>query len=589
MTANEYIALITSDPAKVSEIKSPIIVKWEEVYLRTTFHTLGIKPKYEVNRKSSYWYNKTVTPASYDPKYESIFEGDIFNRYPTISKERYNWQRSIYPTIAKSMFTQALREIKGALFQLGTYDATSHEKNTKAFLEGNNFNCKSLKNYIREVLPSQMVNDPNGFLVVHYDFEAETATANDLVFRYVSSEKIKFFDKSLLVFENADKSLIAIDANSHSKLSYNKKEERYYNLVSVPHNLSILTAIQLGGYYVAVDNENHDDSMYYDSFFSAGVELAYPVVRQFIDNESLAKDLIPIVQQVDPTCPECEGDMTIPVPCPDSEADSAKGCTEICGTCEGKGTVSRNMGDVYTVDFEAAKEMNGLKLVDYITPQTAIITATEERFYKLLDELRSALYLNNAEEAQSGVAKTIDQEKMRKFVSDFSNQLFEVARNLIIFCDALINLKVNPSAACIVQPTQFGLESEAEQSERIAKMKEGGFDSLILRTKTEAMINTGNSSDEVKKMAKVLGMYDPLRYQNEKSIERKTALGIITKNACIKSLYAENELQKLVHQKGKDWFMRQDYEAIAAELDREIQKHLIVNERPIYVADGEGA
>ena len=574
MTAVEYIAQIIPTGERGMKKHEPELKPfWIDQLLMTAIHVQGIKPKYKNLRLYTDYESENltkvwITPTGWQKKYQKYFECNILNRYPTMREERFHWQCSVYPNFAQSLFLQAIDELRGAIFQDGQYEFSSTNEATAAYIEGENFDGLDFDDWISTVLMPLIIQDPNGCFVV-FPANVGTPEAEAMpVLKYVSSEKVKYCDKDLFVFEQ-DKDLYLIDKDYFFKLTWNVKTQRYSSDATILHNFTeSVTVSKLGGYYMATQ-----DGGYYVSYFAGAVEWANIAIRQFLDNEAHAKDLIPIVQQVENECPDCNGSGKIPVPCDD---DGLTGCTSQCTTCKGKGTINRNIGDVITLSREYMPENGNLpELLKYITPDVSILEHSEKRFEGLYDKFRESLYLKFTQEAQSGVAKALDREKMYKFLLQFSDNLFDLAERMLVHLDTMITGVRNVEAIGVKSPSQFQLKTDADLRKELIELTTANAPVSAIKAVSDTLVMISNESSITERKTDVLSLYDPLRYVTNAQKERLLSVSMtITKADYIKSLRCDNELDRLIHDKGAMWFIQATFEQVAAELDARIMPYI---------------
>lgn len=567
MRATDYIEQILPQGDRVVKRFEPEQKQFwlDQLYL-AQIHIQGIKPKYRnlrlyTDAESENNTKQWIVPTGWHKKYQKYFECNILNRYPTMREERFHWQCSVYPTFAQSLFLQSIDEIRGAIFQEGQYGFVASNEMSDEYLEGNNFNEFDFSDYVTNILVPLIFQDPNGLAVV-YPANLVNEFAEPLpVLQYVSSEKIKYLDSELLVFEHIGKDLFVIDNENMFFLTWDNKRQNYATTINIlPNFLGVLPFTKLGGYYMSAAGG------YYISYFAGAMEWANIAIRQFLDNEAHAKDLIPIVQQVENECNDCNGSGKIPVPCDD---DNQIGCTARCTTCKGTGTISRNIGDVLTMSRELLPENGNFpELLKYITPDVAILEHSEKRFDVLLDNVKEALYLKFSQEAQSGVAKAMDREKMYKFLQQFTDNLFDVVENCLAFIDGIITGTYNREAVSVKRPSQFQLKSDADLRKELVELTTANADVMTIQNVSDTLTKIGSENAITEHKLKILNLYDPLRYYTNAQKERFLSVSrSITLFDYVKSLRSNNELDRLIYEKGFMWFLGSDFATVAAELD----------------------
>lgn len=608
MTALEYItkAIATN---KVKDFYPECRQVALDIYYLLNIHIQGIKPRYRNLRLYSDAANVTgggstyiefaggvgaskqkqwITPTGWMPKYQPYFENEILNRYPTMREERFHWQCSVYPKFPQSLFLQAIDEIRGAIFQESNYDYEFANENTETYCKAKNFEGLDIYDYITDILTPAIVNDPNGFIVAYpndfYEPKEEQATDEDAglpELEYVCSEQVLFFSTDVLAWHES-KGAFIIDSEAYYFIPFDAKEKKYKasEAVVLPHTLGVAPFRQLGGYKMYSKDLGH----YYLSYFSGAIDWANVAVRQFLDAEAYAKDLIPIVQQIEVDCYTCHGSGSVPVLCEDGNA----GCTSVCTTCNGTGTINRNLGDVISVNVQDVQNTNGNipDYVKYLTANPDILKGADERFYNLYDRFMDALYLKYSLQAQSGVAKALDRSKMYMFLSSFSNNIFNVVTDILIFIDGLLNnTPASRDNIVVRRPSQFMLKTDSDLRAELKELVVAGVTDSGIKTVSDTIDILANDNQINRYKIEILSLYDPMRYKTD---QQKTNLvivgGAFTKADLVRSARASNELDRIIHQYGNTWFLQASYETLKTMLDNAMQPYIEqLNNEPVLM------
>jgi len=547
-----------------------------------SIHLRGIKPRYRNLRTYSDasllpfngdLVNKTgnwITPTGWQAKYQPYFEQQILNRYPTVREERFHWQCSIYPSFAQSLFLQAIDEIRGAVFQENNFEYKFSSEGTAAYLYEKKFNGLDFYDWVTNSLCLHILGDPNGYIVTMPEFwDTETGTVGEPTCTYVSSEALMYADSALIVWQYGETCYIA-DDTAYYKIKYDKRKKKYdlNNVEVLPHTLQELPATICGGY------EMHDSETgkYYLSYFSGAYDWANIAIRQFIDTEALNKDIIPITQMVQIECNACHGTGSVPVPCAD---DNMGGCTATCGTCNGEGIVKRNLGDVISIDPSQIIDGKLPQYLQYISGDVNNLRYADERFAEMYDRFREALYLKFIDEAQSGVAKSYDRDRLYKFLSNFTDNIFDVITDALVRIDALLNnTEANQESVTVRRPSHFVLKSEADMREELGELIKANAPATIVQAVADTLVITNAQSPVTEKKVKFLSLYDPLRYHSDQQkAYLVTVAGVFTRNDLIKSVRCENELNKLIDELSGEWFLAADNAQIASRIDAALQQY----------------
>lgn len=601
MTALEYIAKALATN-KVKDYYPEHRQVALDIYYMMNIHMQGIRPRYRNlrlysdaanvsgNVKDGIFidyptggtgagrYKQWITPTGWQPKYQPYFENEILNRYPTMREERFHWQCSVYPKFPQSLFLQAIDEIRGAIFQESNYEYIFANENTELFCKAKNFDGLDIYDYITDILTPAIVNDPNGAIVVYpNDFYRVNETegmpqdedAGMPEIEYISSEQILYCSDDLLAWHE-HRGAFVVDSEDYYFIPFDHNGKKYLTseAVVLPHVLGVAPFRQLGGYKMYSKDLGH----YYLSFFSGAIDWANIAVRDFLDVQAAKKDLIPITQQIEIECNTCHGVGSVPVLCEDGSA----GCSASCSNCNGKGTISRNLGDVITVDRQDIVDGKMPDYLRYISADVASLNAMSTEFDGLYKRFQEALYLKFSDLAQSGIAKEMDREKLYKFLMSFSNNLFNIVADLLTYIDALLNnTEVNNSHISVRRPTQFKLKTDSDLRDELRQLQTAGADEMAVKTVSDSLTMLASDNTVTEYKLEILSLYDPLRYKTD---QQKTNMvivaGAFTKEDLIRSARASNELDRIIHAYGSTWFLQASYETIKTMLDNAMQPYL---------------
>lgn len=584
MTASEYISQVLGARSK-NEVKNhlpELKPYWLDTLYLANIHIQGIKPRYRNLRlysdvstydtfNKSRFGNVWITPTGWQAKYQPYFEQLILNRYPTVREERFNWQCSIYPNFAQSLFLQAIDEIRGAIFQDSNYEYDFANENTAAYIYEKRFSGLDFFDWTTNVLITNIITDPNGYTVTMPAFwDDETEIVGQPTCISVSSETVLFADKNLLIWQEKN-DVFVVDSEAFYRIPYDRKTKEYrINDVSIlPHTLEKAPFTINGGYAM-----NTEFGMYYISFFNGAFDWANIAIRQFIDTEALNKDIIPITQMVQIECATCHGTGSVPTPCPDESSDM--GCQSDCNKCSGKGHISRNMGDVISIQPEQVIDGKLPPYLQYISGDVANLEYSDKRFNQMYENFEKALYLKFIQEAQSGTAKALDRDKMYKFIAAFSDNIFDIITDCLVRIDGLLNnTKANIEAVAVRRPSQFILKSEADLRDELKALVTANAPGAAIKNVSDTLARLAAPGAATDKIIDVLSLYDPLRYKND---NQKTVLtnvaGAFTKSDLIRSVRCENELNRIIERKSLAWFLNASYEQVVTELDNSIQPYI---------------
>lgn len=591
MTALEYVQYIIASNSIVKE--QPKTKRfWLDIFYMMTIHMQGIKPRYRNLRLTPdaglYYENDGIaiaqtqgfiTPTGWDKKYQPIFDLRILNRYPTVREERYYWQCSIYPSFAQGLFLQSIDEIRGAIFQDSNYSISTTSEATNEYLYSKSFDGLDFFDYITNILLPSMIADPNGIIAVVPDMDNVSLSGEVVKYEldYISSERIIYKHGKTVAYYCKGKTIAVLDENNFIFVRYDAKTKKYIvSDVDIVNNASEMSPFKtFGGYYM----HHPEFGGYYLSFFNGAIEWANAMIRQYLDCEGMNKDMIPITQIVEVDCSQCHATGKIPIPCDDG---SYSGCTTTCPSCKGKAVISRNLGDVISVNQEQITDGKLPDYLRYITGNVDNLRYSDERFTDLYDKFLQALYLKFIETAQSGAAKEMDREKMYKFVQTVSDNLFDLITDLCVLLVAFIeNKPADVSTAKIKRPASFGLKTEDELRDSLVKLNNANADPITIKSVSDALTVMEDDSPLTLKKIQVLSLFDPLRYKSDQSRAILSASGVVSKNDLIKNLRSVSELDRMIHEKTAAWFIDVEIDTILDELEKRVSPYYVNEQAPV--------
>ncbi len=188
----------------------------------------------------------------------------------------------------------------------------------------------------------------------------------------------------------------------------------------------------------------------------------------------------------------------------------------------------------------------------------------------LLKRAEDALHLDKIDEAQSALAKRVDQEDGFMLLIKISNNTFDE----IIYRSLLIIEKYrsvnNPMDPVIVKPISFMMKTEIDLINEINMLSDKNAPMAFLVETTKDLAKkrfSGNQS--VARIVEILVSYDPIYNVSTKDKQILVQSGTIKKDDIIKSLFAYKTLVKLVSEKGTEYLETQ-LSDIFADLDAEI-------------------
>lgn len=509
-------------PARVIEILNnsgqrpefPVLKRWTDVYYSVSLHTKGARPSF-VDAEGS-----TVTPPNFfGEEYQNLFDRFLFARHPREPKATRNWRFSQYKPFTQAPFLQLIDIVIGAIFQDSQYTLTIPNAEDSAYITGNNFEGGDgvrydLMSYFSRMLALQMFEDPNGYIVripARPYYETTTQRVEVRPFFVRSVDVIFPPDGDDFIFKTADGKFaywinrVAIfrfvkgqGADAHKWVIEDGRG--YY-----AHLFGYIPASKAGGVW--------NSEGFYNSFLFKAIPIADEYIASYSAEQMVDKEAShPFIQQAAVDCPTCEGQGQVQKsnPCADCPG-GVEYALATCPTCRGRKMLSYNPAD----RLEAPLADMEKDLIKIISPPMEVNDYHRKKNQQLLMQILDALNLLKVEQAQSGVAKAIDQERLYAFISFISNHVFDnlifsTIRDIIGYRNVQsVNGRLMPNfyAFTLIKPSQFQIKTAADLLAELTEAAEapaiirrslvlefvdkrfGGDEALLLKTRLMAQLD----------------------------------------------------------------------------------------------------
>lgn len=567
MTATEALDILNNKSKVEDPLIKDMLKRWSGIYYSTSLHTLGAEPCYKSLRTGQIIY-----PTGYLGKaYDEIFDERVFARHPREDEDTRNWRKSVYRPITRTSLGLLSDVVIGAIFQDNNYDIHIDSENDNEYIWGANFSGVDLVSYFSSSGYQHIIDDANGFFaVVPAKDRAKTRAEKECkpIIIQVKTSNILYIDehRTSIVFKDINERYAwLIDENVIYRYVKEDKSKKY-TLEDTngyyAHMMGRLPLVQCGG-----DWNTHG---WYESYYSKAIPYCYELcstfsAAQMVDKEASHPYIIE--PNVDCPAPDCRDGY---VTCEDESQPDGVRITK-CSICHGTGAISRYPGQRVVMPKEDIKD--GVTLT-FVNPDTSINELHRKNVDVIQLNIMEALSLVKVEEAQSGVAKAIDQERLYKFISKISNRIFDVILyELLIFITAYRNVSPGangntmpkPGKFTISKPKQFKIQTSADLMEEYQNAIKAEMPIFARRQMLKAWAYKEYSGDEAtKKLFDYILFSDPL--------------SVATLNEA-KSMAATPEqidyhkmlpiwLDTVLLNKGAEWFIAAKFEAITKEVDK---------------------
>lgn len=567
MTATEALDILNNKAKVADPLIKDMLKRWSGIYYSTTLHTLGAEPSYKSLRTGQQIY-----PTGYLGKqYDEIFDEKVFARHPREDDDTRNWRKSVYRPVTRTSLGLLSDVVIGAIFQDNNYDIHVDSENDNAYIWGANFNGVDLISYYSSAGYQHIIDDANGFFVViPGQNRVQTRLQKECkpIIIEAKSSHILYIDdeRTAIVFKDTNERYAwFIDRNVIYR--YVKEEKgKKYNLEDTggyyAHMMGRLPIVQCGG-----DWNTHG---WYESYYSKALPYCYELcatfsAAQMVDKEASHPYIIE--PNVDCPAPDCRDGF---VSCADeTQPDGVR--INKCTICHGTGSISRYPGQRVIMDKKDI--VDGVTL-SFVNPDVSINELHRKNVDVIQLNIMEALSLVKVEEAQSGVAKAIDQERLYKFISKISNRIFDVILyEVLTFITAYRNVSPGangntvpkPGKFTISKPKQFKIQTSADLMEEYQNAIKAEMPVFARRQMLKAWAYKEYSGNEpIKKLFDYILFSDPLSVATETEIKSMAA----TPEQIDYHKMLPVWLDMILLTKGPDWFVKSKFELITKEVEK---------------------
>ncbi len=552
MQPNEVLAILNKT-VKLSRETTETLQRKRDVYYGISLHTTGACPAFRDLSGGG-----TIYPQGYyGPEYQRLFDKHLLSRHPRENDATRNWRFSQYRPLTKAPFAQITEIITGAIFQDSNYDLNLQDLQDEQYIWGNHFSGYDIVGYFSNVAFRNMVEDPNGVLVripASAGYE-QTDDKLQVDIWFVNTKDIILHTQDDFIFLRNGYAWW-VDKQTIWRFSYKPDEKKYFLSQQDAHGYY---AHMLGRLPISIAGGVWNTQGYYDSYYSKAKAAADDFISAYSAAQLVDKEAShPFIVEASTDCADCRGLGQVQQDC-----DSCPNGVELvsCGSCYGSGQVSRNPGQHIIVPQDKLKDGSPIQIVN---PDVSINSHHRDVCAQVMGLIIEALHLQKTEEAQSGVAKAIDQERLYKFISNISNHVFDklitdTLRDIIAYRNAgAVAGTVHPVEYPfrVLKPTQFRIKTSADLLNEYATGKQAGMPVFIRRRMALDFVDKQYSGDAImKKKAQLITQLDSLSVL---SIDEMTALrnaGVVSDAELQYSRKLPAAIDALIRDNGEYWFL----------------------------------
>lgn len=587
----EILAYLNEDK-KPEDYLRRTLNKWRNLYFGMSLHTSGAAPAFmdlsydnmaipvggigitapvQNVPYSSYlsslkslgfdYINGWIFPPNYQGvEYQFIFDKIIFSRHPREPWDIRMWRFSQYVPITQGVCGALNEVVTGAIFQDSNYTIQLEDTEDEEYISSNSFQGYDLVGYVSNIAYKNIVEDANGYTlrIPKFPWNQQPEGKLPVDIWFINSKDICFLppDEDFIIFSKHGYGWY-IDKQVIWRFKYNYQNKKYELAPEdvdgyYKHDFGRMPMTKAGGVW--------NPQGYYEGYYYKAKPIMDDFCRTYSARQLVDKEAShPYIIEPDVDCPECNGKGQVQVPC----ADCPDGVDLLsCSACHGSGSISRNPGQHVVMPKQDIKD--GVK-VEFVSPDVAVNKNLRETVREMMDMILETLHLNKqkTDTVQSGLAKAIDQDRLYKFVSGISNDIFDkLIPDTLDDITQYRNLK--PGDKKIVKPTQFQIKTSEDLLTELKTAQDANLPFYIRQKITLDYIDKEYSGDLVlKRKGFFITTHDPLNVQ---TVQEKTEIGNYKEIAYSKMI--STWLDAIAAQKGNEWFAG----ATDKDLELEVEK-----------------
>lgn len=571
-----------------ADLHTPPSVKtsWEEVYDEMIVHTRGAKPvkligEYRPNEPQDIFdYRMDV----YEPITQDAINRGIDSLYRIISESNY------HITLSSNIADY----IKQTHFTPDSYNDTS---------EAMSFISLMIKYIIRVD-----IDDPNGALVwmpvneaggeplanpTNKEIGVKPVIVNSKHIYHSSKEAFGWMAKKVWLYEDSKGNekaapffYLITKEDIHRIIPIREartgdpedrvyegvlyQEELYYSLLDTSGKpADMLPRVIFGGNTVL----NEEGYYYYQSYFSGFVSWGNEAIRAFSDNQAVrVRANFPVPEEKGQKCVTCKGAGVVKAPNSTANVE--------CGTCGGFGYVpSKGPYSTYISQPPTGGESESYALkpaIQWHSPQVDILRESFTTWEKFIDKAERAINIKFPDEAQSGVAKEIDRDKLYDMLIKFSENLFNniIAKSLHIIEAYRVPSFARRQESVVNPPNSFDIKSQKDLMEEMKELSNSSAPTPFISNVAKQLAGRIFHGDKITiKIIEVQSEYDPFFNRPFTELISYQSAGQLSKEAIPRHNYAYQILREIADEK-KDAFLNMSFSEIKAIADEKLVAYI---------------
>lgn len=558
-------------------------------------------------RKKMLVHSRGLEPSCYNSG-ESIEDlTGILTRARNEAPETFKWRCDNYRPITKAPFNRAMDGLH-RIFQEQAFTWSCSQK-LDQYIKETDFYGLKFEAFLEQICLTNMIEDPNAWLVWlpdSYDVQRFTAgqmLPNESIGVYpliITSDRQVYCDQNFILWQDENKYrppnsdndcdvFHVLTKNEYAVFYYQAINAISYPLLTYPHMLGVIPSVVLGGKATA-------EAGIYESFFDAYCPYASEAMVAFSDWQlNRVNCSHPFIQMREIPCDVtgCHKGYVM-----------VDGREQECSKCGGKGIKTHLPPNTILikeqkVSLEGDAPTDDYDMVKYISPPFQLVTGGMEVWEKLLINAEWSINVRFTMEAQSGVAKSIDQDNLYAMLSKISNNVYDgLAWKSLWFLELyLMGGKQNAEVPTVNKPKSFVMKSTNQLADEMKGYQQlnGAFPHLSKEKYLEISAKDFGGDPLHEQIAKFLVQFDPYINLDQTAKSVNVEQGVMSYADMFKSANAYSAVNAVIveHQDGKKWFQLASYEekrkAVVAKLNEmakiQYEEELTLNQ--IFSKDGK--
>lgn len=574
--------IVSSWPALFEFVKKEPKVKehWVDVYEQMIVHTRGVKP---TKLLEEFRPNEPADIREYRLKRVEPITEDAINR----------GKDALYRSISQSNYT--IQPASGIREYIETkrYDSPGYLSDDDAL---------TFREFMFREVIDNMIDDPNGALMwmpVAPDGEdimpsmVPPNTTIEVSPMIVRSEKIVYSSRKIFAWEAEGLWQFTSGNETINKPYYYVTDNRtifrvipvamssfdqpnvykgvkyewqvYYELATEgQESWPMLPRIIFGGH----KSRDAEGRRFYKSFFSGFVPFGNEALCAFSENQAVrVMSNFPIKEEKGQVCKACDG----------SGKQHKNDLIIDCTVCDGSGRISgKGPYGVFTNEPPAnwqPESIDWAKLdaVKWYYPGIDILKESWRAWEDMLLRAEKAVNIEFIEQAQSGVAKEVDREKLYDMLNKIAKQEFYIIKaSLDIIQLYRVLSETQREENVVIAPNSFSIYSQDTLIDQIEKLRDAPM-AFAANNSIQLAHKVFHGNNEEIRIIEVITRYDKLFNRSVADIISMKAGGLVTNKDLAAHDNAYNILKDIVDEWGQERFLKASYMEIKEEIDTRLE------------------